>query len=123
MHDCPLTSGIFATVKKMLGPSVDDSEFDMDIRIHINSVLGILNQLGVGPPDGFVVIDGTETWEDFLGSDKRFEMVKTFMYLKTKIVFDPPTSSILMQALEKQAAEYEWRICNQNGGEEGGKAP
>lgn len=111
---------IFSSVKKLLIGNSEDMEFDMDIRIHINSALGVLTQLGVGPKEGFFITGPSETWTDFAGNDKRLEMIKTFVYLKTKLIFDPPTSSILMQALEKQAAEYEWRICNRDTQTEGG---
>lgn len=114
------TNSIFLSIKKLLIGNPEDSEFDTDILIHVNSVLGILTQLGVGPKEGFLITGSSETWSDFAGNDKRLEMIKTFVYLKCKIVFDPPTSSILMQAFEKQIAEYEWRICNRDTQTEGG---
>lgn len=114
MDTCLFHQSIFTTIKRMLGPSVDGTEFDTDILIHLNSALGVLNDLGIGPECGFTVTGESETWLDLLGVDTRFEMVKTFLYLKTKIVFDPPASSILLQAMEKQISEYEWRICSKS---------
>lgn len=114
MSTCPFDQSIFVTIKRMLGLNMDETEFDTDILIHLNSAIGVLNDLGVGPKDGFVVTGEAETWADLLGDDSRFEIVKSFLYLKTKIVFDPHTSSILMQAMEKQISEYEWRICSRS---------
>lgn len=113
---CALQDSIFLSVKQMAGLPIEDDSFNLDVLVHTNSVLNILGQLGVGP-ENFVITGESETWRDFLGETMRFEMVKTFVYLKTRLVFDPPTNSVLMQALKEQAAEYEWRICNQNGGE------
>lgn len=113
---CALQDSIFLSVKQMAGLSIEDDSFNLEVLVHTNSVLNILWQLGVGS-ENFVITGESETWRDFLGETTKFEMVKTFVYLKTRLVFDPPANSVLMQALKEQAAEYEWRICNQNGGE------
>lgn len=110
-----MTTSILQTIKTKIGPSADDDTFDNDILTCINTAISVLDQLGVSPPEGFSVEDDSAQWEDYIPDNpKRLSMVKTYIYLKAKVEFDPPTSSVLMQALEKQIAEYEWRICNQS---------
>lgn len=104
------STSILTSIKKLLGPSEDDTSFDQDIIIHINSVFMVLNQLGIGPPEGFSIADNTATWETYLGTNKNLESVKTYVYLKTRIVFDPPTSSTLLDALTRNISELEWRL-------------
>lgn len=101
---------ILTSIKKLLGIPEEYTVFDADITLHINTVFGILTQLGVGPANGFSIMTEHEVWSDFLHEDPRLEMVKSFMHLKVKLLFDPPQSSALIQAMEKQAAELEWRI-------------
>lgn len=103
---------IFLSTKKMLGISNEDSSFDSDLIMHINSVFSILNQLGVGPFDGFVITGEDETWDEFLVDDKknRLQMIKSYMYQRVKIIFDPPSTGVLNEALERQIKELEWRI-------------
>lgn len=101
---------ILVTTKKNLGVAEDDTSFDVDILTHINSVLSVLNQVGVGPVDGFMIEDAVPTWDDFLGSDKRYNAVKTYVYLKVRMYFDPPTTAHLINAMEKQAEELEYRL-------------
>ena len=106
-----MAESILQTIKRMIGPSMLSNEFDTDLVVHINSVLFDLNELVVGPREGFVVTGDTETWEDFLGEDtKNLEAVKTFIYLKVKMIFDPPTVGGVINAYEKLIKEYEWRI-------------
>ena len=104
---------ILTSMKKLLGITEEYSHFDTDIIIHINSIFSILTQLGVGPEDGFSISDATETWSEYLLSDKRIEMIKTFMYLKLKLIFDPPVSSGVIEAMNKTINELEWRILIQ----------
>lgn len=104
---------ILNSIKKMLGISEDDDSFDVDIIIHINTALMTLTQLGVGPPDGFRIEDEIPEWGDFISADsKQYEAVKTYMYLKVKLVFDPPLSSAVLVSMEQMAKEYEWRLNN-----------
>ena len=103
-------TSILTTVKKMLGLDSDYEAFDVDIIIGINSALMTLTQVGVGPKRGFIVQDATDTWEDFLGDREDLEAIKTYVYLKTKLIFDPPTNSFTIDAMERQAEEYLWRI-------------
>lgn len=105
-------SKILTDVKKMIGPSEIYDQFDKDLIIHINSVFTILQQLGVGPKEGFSLEDGKEDWDDFIEGIEQsniFQMVKSYMYLKVRMQFDPPTGSVA-SAFEEQIKEYEWRL-------------
>lgn len=101
---------ILNTIKKMLGPSEEYDQFDTDIITHINTVFMTLTQLGVGPSDGFYIEDDTTTWLEFVPDLKNFQAIKTYIYLKAKLVFDPPQSSSVIEAMNKQIAELEWRL-------------
>lgn len=103
---------ILNTIKQMVG-GVEDSEFtgfDLDLIVHINSALRVLNQLGVGSI-GFNITGDTETWNDFLGEDEAIlSEVKTYVYLKVKLLFDPPSNSFTQQAMKDEIKELEWRM-------------
>ena len=101
---------ILSSVKKAIGISPDDTNFDDDIILHINSVFGVLAQLGVGPADGYMIVDASSNWEDYLDGDKLLEMVKTYMILKVRMYFDPPSSSAHLDSVKNLASELEWRI-------------
>ena len=101
--------GILEAIKKMLGLDKDYDAFDVDIIIDINSALMVLNQLGVGQI-GFKITGYDETWEDFAGDTTDLEGIKTFVYLKTKLLFDPPNNSFVISAIEKQLDELSWRM-------------
>lgn len=101
---------ILTSTKKVLGIAADYEAFDVDILMHINSVFSILHQLGLGPEDGFVIEDDTATWDAFLGDDPRINSVKTYVYLRVRLMFDPPTTSYLIESTRKQAEELEWRL-------------
>lgn len=101
---------ILLTMKKMLGDSIPDSYFDTDIIIHINSVFTTLTQLGVGPAEGFIIEDDTAVWTDFIPDPLRLNSVKSYMYLKLKLLFDPPSGAALLQAYKEEAKELEWRL-------------
>lgn len=105
-----MSDSILTSTKKVLGIEEDYTPFDLDILMHINSALATLNQLGVGPEEGFSIEDETETWSDFLGDDPRLNSVKTYVYLKTRFAFDPPGTSYLINAIQKQIEELEWRL-------------
>lgn len=116
---------ILTSVKKIIGISEEDESFDTDLIIHINSVLMILNQLGVGPEDGFSITDKSAVWTDLIGDNKLIEATKTFVGLKVRLIFDPPTSSAVLDSINKTISELEWRInvmvenkANVSGGEE-----
>lgn len=101
---------ILKTIKKLLGISDEETHFDTDIIMHINSVFSILHQLGVGPDKSFSIQDDTATWDDFIENDNNFNDVKTYIYLKVRLLFDPPVSSSVMSAMERQISELEWRL-------------
>ena len=100
---------ILTSVKKTLGIPAEHDQFDLDIIIHINSVFDILTQLGVGPEEGFMIEDDTTTWDEFI-TDQRLNLVKTYMYMKVRFLFDPPTSGIVTGAQQELIKEMEWRL-------------
>ena len=104
------TESILTSIKKLLGITEEYTHFDSDIIMHINSVLAILTQLGVGSADGFTISDDSSTWKDFMGEDKKFEFVKSYVHLKVKLLFDPPLSSAVMESMNRMISELEWRI-------------
>lgn len=101
---------ILKTIKKLLGISDEETHFDTDIIMHINSVFSILHQLGVGPDKSFSIQDDTATWDNFIEDDSNFNDVRTYIYLKVRLLFDPPASSSVMSAMERQISELEWRL-------------
>ena len=102
---------ILTSIKKLLGITAEYKQFDPDLIIHINSVFLILKQLGIGPEQGFSISGEYETWDQFLPEGStNLEAVKSFMYIKVKLLFDPPTSSAVMEAMNRMASEYEWRL-------------
>lgn len=103
------TDSILISVKKMLGLDQNYNAFDPDVIMHINSVFLILNQLGVGPKKVFSITDEKDTWEEFLQGEL-VGLVKSYMYLKVRLIFDPPSTGVLHEAMERQIAEFEWRL-------------
>lgn len=107
---------ILTSIKKLLGIAEEYEHFDADLIMHINSVFSILTQLGVGPSEGFMIEDSTATWNDFIPWDKDkkhallLQSVKSYMYLKVKLLFDPPTSSAVMESMNRMLSEFEWRL-------------
>ena len=105
-----MNDSILLSIKKILGLSEDNTDFDADILLHINSVLSILQQLNVGPDDGFYVSDDSATWTDYLGDDScHINMVKSYMGAKVRLLFDPPVSSSVLDSLKNICSEFEWR--------------
>lgn len=101
---------ILTSIKKLLGIEADYEHFDADLIMHINSVFMELNQLGIGPVKGFTIIDEDAEWSDFLPEGQQLEAVKSYMFLQVKMLFDPPTSSAVLQAMERKASEWAWRL-------------
>lgn len=101
---------ILISVKKSLGIEQEYTQFDPDIILHTNSALLTLNQIGIGPQTGFMISGEQETWVDLLGERQDLEAVKTFLYLKVRLIFDPPQNSFLVKAMEDQIEEFEWRL-------------
>lgn len=102
---------ILTSIKKLLGIAEEYEHFDTDIIMHINSAFSVLTQLGVGPEEGFRIEDASTEWSEFLYDDPRLEMVRTYVYLKVKQVFDSnSSSSAVIEAINRQIQELEWRI-------------
>lgn len=101
---------ILDSTKKILGLDSDYPHFDIDIVMHINSVFSGLTQLGVGPEDGFEIEDSSTLWVEYLGANKKINLVKSYMYLKVRMLFDPPTTSFDITAKQEQIKEFEFRI-------------
>lgn len=99
---------ILQSIKKMLGPSGSYEYFDTDLKIHINTVLFRLTQMGVGPSKGFSIKDGNETWKDFISDIEKIEAVRTYVYMKVKLIFDPPQSSIVKSCIDETIKELEF---------------
>ena len=104
------TNSILTSIKLMLGIPADYEYFDQQIIVHINSVFGILHQLGVGTSDPYEITGASETWDEFLEDKKNLNLVKTFMFLKVKMVFDPESSGFTTTSIAELAKEYEWRL-------------
>ncbi len=105
-----LNDSILVSVKKMLGLEDEYTPFDTDIMIDINAALMKLTQLGVGPKEGFQVTDYNNSWSEFITNDVLLGGVKTYVYLQVKMLFDPPTNSFVMDAMQRQADEIGWRL-------------
>ena len=101
---------ILDSIKKLLGIDEADLNFDQELIMHINSVFMVLNQLGVGPVGGFKISSNEEVWTDFVGTRLDLESVKSYIYLKVRLLFDPPQNSFLVASIEKQIEENEWRL-------------
>lgn len=105
-----MADSILTTIKKTLGIDESYDSFDIDVLLHINSVLSTLNQIGVGPEYGFQIEDASATWDELLGNDARLNNVKGYVALKVRMLFDPPATSFAISAMESNIKEYETRI-------------
>lgn len=112
-----MDDSILISIKKLLGVSKDYTIFDSDIIMHINSVFMILSQLGVGPSSGFKIEDDSAIWSEYIDEDSDLEAVKTYIYLKVKLLFDPPLSSSVIEVMKQSIAELEWRLNVQTSSE------
>ena len=102
---------ILTSIKKMLGIPEEYDHFDPDLIMHINSVLSILTQIGVGPSEGFRIEDDLATWKDFLDDDTDYEAVKSYVHLRVKLLFDTSTlSSAVIESMNRMISELEWRL-------------
>lgn len=110
-----MNDSILTSIKKLLGITEDYSQFDADIIMHINSVFSTLIQIGIGPKSGFAITGEQETWNDFIGDNKKQQSVISYVYLKVRLLFDPPSSSVLVSAINEQIKEFEWRLSITNG--------
>lgn len=105
-----MTDSILDSVKQALGVPVDSTDFDSELMLHINSVLSTLNQLGVGPVEGFMITSKEPTWNEFLGGNPKLNDAKLYMVHRVKISFDPPDTSFSLDAIKEQIAELGWRL-------------
>lgn len=101
---------ILTSIKKLLGISEDYDHFDSDLIMHINTVFTTLTQLGVGPNEGFSIEDESAKWEDFLPDERMIHSVKSYMFMKVKLMFDPPLSTGVIECIKEQIKELEWRL-------------
>lgn len=106
-----MDTSILNSTKKVLGLAEDYLVFDEAVLMHINTAFSTLTQLGVGPTEGFTVEDADDEWEDFIDpDDHQYNSVKSYVYLKVRMLFDPPTTSYLIAAQERQIEQLEWRL-------------
>lgn len=105
-----VSESILLSVKKMLGLDKDYDVFDPELIIHINTVFGTLHQLGVGPEDQFRITGDSEVWSDFTTEGEQTDEVKSYVYLRVRLLFDPPSSSFVLSSFKEQLQELEWRL-------------
>lgn len=105
-----MEDSILISTKKILGVAEEYTAFDLDIITHINTAFSTLTQLGVGPRTGFMIEDETAVWSDFIVNDLQNNSVKSYVFLKVRQLFDPPTTSYLIAAVDQQIKELEWRL-------------
>lgn len=110
-----MDESILTSIKKLLGIPEDHEHFDVDIIMHINSVFMILTQLGIGPDDGFKITDKSTTWNEYLPDGVNIESVKSYMYLKVRLLFDPPSSSSITESINRLISELEFRLNVESG--------
>lgn len=108
-----ISGSILETIKKLVGIDKDYGVFDIDLVVAINSSFTILNQLGVGPQKPFSISGSGETWANFFSDTEKIELVKSYIYLRARLLFDPPATGVLHEAIERQISEFEWRLMIQ----------
>ena len=109
---------ILTSIKKLLGIQAEYTAFDQDLIIHINTAFDVLNQLNIGPPYGFVIEDATARWDEYITSCN-LTMVRSYIYMKVRLMFDPPTSGVLVESMNSMISELEWRLFLE--GDKGGE--
>ena len=105
-----ITDSILDSIKKLIGPGTEHNFFDADLIMHINSAFMILCQIGLGGIHPFTISDNTAKWSDFIYEEAFFRSVVDYVYLRVKLIFDPPTSSFTLNAYNDQLRELEWRL-------------
>jgi hypothetical protein len=108
-----MTNSILDDTKKPLGLQESDTSFDPDVTMHINSTLGIISQLGLGPDPMIFVEDATRTWDELSLTPIQLNLCKSYMYLRVRMLFDPPTLSFLLDAMKEQITELEHRLSEE----------
>ena len=107
-----MSDSVLLSIKQMLGISPEDTSFDVNVIMSINTALTTLMDLGLTEVEDEIVIDDDMTWDDLLSGRTDIEYVKTYVYQKVKMIFDPPTSTAAIDAMQRSISELEWRICN-----------
>ena len=105
-----MQDSILMTIRKLVCGDPYADHFDTDLLVHINACFSVLNQLGVGPENGFVVTDETQSWSSYIADNYILNMVKTYVTLKVKKIFDPPLTSSVLEAMDKEISQLEWRL-------------
>ena len=105
-----MQDSILMTIRKLVCGDPYADHFDTDLLVHINACFSILNQLGVGPEKGFVVTDETQNWSDYTADSTVLNLVKTYIALKVRLIFDPPLTSSVLEAMNKEISQLEWRL-------------
>lgn len=105
-----MQDSILMTIRKLVCGDPYADHFDTDLLVHINACFSILNQLGVGPENGFVVTDETQSWSSYIADNHILNMVKTYITLKVRVIFDPPLTSSVLEAMNKEISQLEWRL-------------
>ena len=105
-----MDESILTSIKKLLGITEDYDYFDQDIIMHINAAFMVLTQLGIGPSEGFLITDDTDTWNDFIDDLTNLGSIQSYVYMKVKLMFDPPQNSFTVDSMQKLVNELEWRL-------------
>lgn len=107
-----MTGSILNDTKKVLGLAAEYDAFDADVIMHINSILNVLFQMGIGPTEGYQIEGADNTWTEFTEDNVLLNLVKSYVYLRVRLIFDPPSTSFHLTALAEQVKELEWRIVH-----------
>ena len=105
-----MEESILKTIKQLIGCPDDFEQFDLDLIVHINSAFATLTHLGVGPKEGYRITGAGNAWSEFEDDAQKLSLIKDYVYIKTRLLFDPPTSGSLMDSLKEQLKEMEWRL-------------
>ena len=105
-----MEESILKTIKQLIGCPDDFEQFDLDLIVHINSAFATLTQLGVGPKEGYRITGADNAWSEFEDNVQKLSLIKDYVYIKTRLLFDPPTSGSLMDSLKEQHKEMECRL-------------
>ena len=105
-----MEESILKTIKQLIGCPDDFEQFDLDLMIHINSAFATLTQLGVGPKEGYRITGVDNVWNEFEDDAQKLSLIKDYVYIKTRLLFDPPTTGSLMDSLKEELKEMKWRL-------------
>lgn len=109
LEEVRLMDSVLNSIKKLLGIQESYTIFDADLIMHINSTFAMLNQIGIGPKEGFMIEDSYTTWDEYI-TQANESMVKSYIYLKVRLLFDPPSNNSLTESINRQLSELEWRL-------------